>query len=254
MDTFYSSPEEKQLIRMKQHNYAIIIGAMKSGTSSLFRYLSQHPEIAGSWNKEPNFFCDTKNLQSGPDKYNRLWFLRSFGKKLLLEASTNYTKYPTFQGVPNAISSFKIDPYLIYIVRNPFDRILSHYNHLIKFGRQSNIKAKHLLEVSNYLLQLKQYEQYFNLQKLQIIDFDELVRDPQAVLDQLSSFLDLRSFTFDTTKAYNRNKHTKNKKTNPAGYRKNLTQEERDYIYSNLKNDIIQFGQTFNFNVSKWGF
>lgn len=43
------------------NNFAVIIGCMKCGTTSLFYYLSQHPQIAACNPKEPNFFADDLN-------------------------------------------------------------------------------------------------------------------------------------------------------------------------------------------------
>ena len=52
-------------------NFAIIIGAMKSGTTSLFDLLSQHPEVAGSRSKEPDFFGSHQNPSASLDRYSR---------------------------------------------------------------------------------------------------------------------------------------------------------------------------------------
>ena len=53
--------------------FAIIIGAMKSGTTSLFHYLSQHPRIAACHEKEPDFFSNPENFAKGLDWYRNLW-------------------------------------------------------------------------------------------------------------------------------------------------------------------------------------
>ncbi|MEO0377749.1 MAG: hypothetical protein AAF329_24750 [Cyanobacteria bacterium P01_A01_bin.17] len=49
--------------------FALIIGAMKCGTTSLFHYLAEHPQVSPSRNKEPFFFCDDRRYQQGLQRY-----------------------------------------------------------------------------------------------------------------------------------------------------------------------------------------
>ena len=51
----------------------VVIGAMKCGTTSLYRYLQQHPEICMSRTKEPNFFVREKNYDKGIEWYQSLF-------------------------------------------------------------------------------------------------------------------------------------------------------------------------------------
>ena len=80
-------------------NFALIIGAAKSGTTSLFYYLAEHPEISSCSIKEPNFFTDDEKLSKGWGWYQNLWTWDSEIHKIAMEASTSYTKIPYF---PNA--------------------------------------------------------------------------------------------------------------------------------------------------------
>src|SRR3954463_6324498 len=81
----------------------LIIGAMKGGTTSLYHYLRPHPEVFMPVTKELHFFVAEKNLLLGPGWYERRF--RGAGDAIAVgEASTDYTKYPLYQGVPERIA------------------------------------------------------------------------------------------------------------------------------------------------------
>lgn len=73
--------------------FCIILGAMKAGTTSLFNYLAQHPEISPCSTKEPFYF--SHHYHKNPNKYLSLWPKQDWEHKVLLEGSTSYTKYPS---------------------------------------------------------------------------------------------------------------------------------------------------------------
>ena len=104
----------------------IVIGAMKCGTNSLHRYLKLHPQICMSSTKEPNYFVEEKNYAEGIDWYQSLF---KDSTKALGECSTNYSKRPFFQGVAQRIQAVLPDVKLIYLLRDPVERIISHYRH-----------------------------------------------------------------------------------------------------------------------------
>jgi hypothetical protein len=91
-----------------QHRQALpsflIIGAMKAGTTSLYHYLKSHPQIHMSRIKELDFFVTELNWGRGLDWYSQQF--SGIGTNVLAagEASTNYTKYPRYKGVPERIS------------------------------------------------------------------------------------------------------------------------------------------------------
>src|SRR5688572_4882156 len=94
--------------------HAMIIGAMKSGTSSFYHYLIQHPQICPAKMKEPMFFTDYQLQKVSIDNYSDLWDFDSEKHKIALEASTGYTKYPFEPDVPRKISEYGIRPKMIY--------------------------------------------------------------------------------------------------------------------------------------------
>ncbi len=104
----------------------IIIGAQKCGTSGLHYYLGLHPEVSMSTPKELNYFIAERNWGRGPE-----WYARHFDPTARCrgESSPNYTAFPQHMGVPERMAGVIPDAKLIYIVRDPLDRIAAHYVH-----------------------------------------------------------------------------------------------------------------------------
>lgn len=99
----------------------IIIGAQKSGTTALFDYLSQHPELKAATSKEVHYF--DRNYHKG-----RRWYLGHFplrsDKRLSGEASPYYLMHPL---VPQRVKNLSPEIKLIVLLRNPITRAFSHY-------------------------------------------------------------------------------------------------------------------------------
>ena len=174
----------------------IIIGAMKSGTTSMYRYLSEHPEICMSKPKELNFFMEERNFGRG-----LRWYEDRFvadGAKVCGEASPGYTKYPTFDGVPERMHRVLPDVKLIYILREPIKRLLSHHTHSYMHGWDNEpdiSKALRPLEdniyvaCSKYGMQLSRYLDYYPLDQILILTLEELRQQPHQTLKQVFQFI-----------------------------------------------------------------
>ncbi|MCY3684165.1 MAG: sulfotransferase [Gemmatimonadetes bacterium] len=181
----------------------IIIGAMKSGTTSLHNFLSRHPEIHMSTPKELYFFDIKNNWTKGVD-----WYESHFSEdaKINGESSTNYTKFPTIKGVPKRMHSVIPKTKLIYIVRDPIERIISHYIHNFAAGRESleisealkNINRNRYIYPSLYHKQIQQYLGFYSRDRIQIIVFEELLYSPQTQLKKILDFLEVDSDLIDT--------------------------------------------------------
>ena len=113
----------------------LIIGAQRSGSTSLFRYLAMHPCILAALRKEVHYF--DFQCEKGPG-----WYLAHFPgahRRLLagsrptitFEASPYYMVHPM---APQRIKAFNPDMKLIAILRDPVDRALSHYHHECRLG------------------------------------------------------------------------------------------------------------------------
>jgi len=170
----------------------ILVGAMKCGTTSLHQYLGAHPHICVSDPKEPDFFLrrNEKDLD---------WYRQCFGEAAQEygEASTNYTKYPTFRGVPERMHDLLPEVKLLYLVRDPIERALSHYAHNRAAGRESQpvhaafrpVDESHYLQTSRYHAQIVRYLDYYPRERLLVVESERLRADRQEVLRSIFEFL-----------------------------------------------------------------
>lgn len=273
--------------RINIDGYAIIIGAMKCGTTSLYSYLQEHPEICPAITKEPEFFSENQGRGAQVSNYNDLWDFDDSVHIYALEASTGYTKYPLEPNVPQNMYRYGIMPKFIYIIRNPFDRITSHFNFMRKSSSWDlNIDDNHLINTSKYFLQLEQYRQYFPRENILVLDFDELRENPRQVLQNIFQFLGLSYSCFpekfeikNATQIEPETKlekkirklklstisgyipiHLKERAKNlirgvfPPEKKLNLSDTEIQFVYDELKEDMAKLQQAYGFDVCKWGF
>lgn len=234
--------------------HAIIIGAMKCGTSSLFNYLSGHPQICPAKVKEPEYFSEHQGHAIKVGTYADLWNFQPGVHRYALEASTGYTKFPLEKNVPATIFRHGIFPRFIYIIRNPFDRIASHFNFMQHDPSwKRNMADPHLIATSNYFLQLEQYRRYFDRRDFLILDFDELKENPAAVLRQVYMFLGLSEDYFP--EEFRVMNATDDVVPAKAGIDRHvLSVEERERVYAGLAADMKMLYQVYGFDVTKWGF
>lgn len=174
----------------------ITIGATKSGTTSLHDYLDLHPQISMSEIKELDFFILEKNWPKGIE-----WYESNFAftgeTKIVGESSPNYSACHMFSGVPERMYSVLPDVKLIYILRDPVDRIVSHYAH----NYRRRIEHRAIFEVltglennpyvlwSKYYKQLEQYLVYFSQSAILILTLDELSQHRHRTLQKVFRFL-----------------------------------------------------------------
>lgn len=179
------------------NNMLIILGAMKCGTTSLFNYLSEHPEIRPCPSKEPDFFSKDGEWEKGIDYYDALW-KNQLNNHYKLESSVSYSKrhlYPeTSKRMKSSRRSFKF----IYIVRDPIERIESHYTHGIsdkwEIAKPTiELVDKHAIETTKYFFQLQPYIENFGSENILILDFLSLKHKPSNLVNKIYRFLDIPS-------------------------------------------------------------
>ena len=173
----------------------IIIGAMKCATTSLHYYLSLHPEIFMPKIKELGYFIAELNWSRGAD-----WYLSHFNSDTPVRGETTpgYTVYPCFAGVPERMHALIPDAKLVYIVRDPIDRIISQYSHNFTRGFEhrplaalieSGDAEEWYIDRSRYYFQIEQYLPYYPPGKITILSAEELKRDQRGTLASLFRFL-----------------------------------------------------------------
>ena len=176
----------------------VIIGATKSGTSSLHNYLSLHPQISMSSTKELDYFILEKNWSKGIEWYKSC-FTFNTETKILGESSPNYTACHMFDGVPEKMHSTLPDAKLIYILRDPIDRIVSHYVHNYRRRVENKTIIQVLTDLENnpyvlwskYHFQLKRYLDYYSRSNILILTLDDLSKQRQQTLKKVFRFLNV---------------------------------------------------------------
>lgn len=217
----------------------LIIGAQKCGTSTLFDYISQHYQVIPPLKKEMHYFDKKYNLSS-------YWYRAHFplkkelGKdKITGEKSTDYIYHPEgAERIKETIGK----PKLILILRNPAERAISQYQHMVRAGRENrnpqmafreekeflkSISQKDISKASFvnkkkfnkystfsyirkglYLGQIKSFYEYFTPDQLFIESTENLKIDPNNIIKRIYQFLDIDTqFLPDDLTPKNRGKY-----------------------------------------------
>jgi hypothetical protein len=221
----------------------LIIGAPKSGTSSLYNYLQQHPDIFMSSVKEPHFFVyqaddkiegygpgDRNTVQrlffTDPDRYHAL-FKEGADKPARGEASAMYIYYPV---TPLRIKDAIPDVKLIAVLRNPVERAHSSYLHMVREGRETCASFEaalqeeeariqddwlplwHYKKMGFYHEQLERYYDAFDASQIRIYLFEDFESEPLAVMQDIFRYLGVDdAFVPDMTIRHNITGVPKNK-------------------------------------------
>jgi hypothetical protein len=179
----------------------LLIGAMKSGTTSLYEYLRGHPQVLMSTKKELDFFIDGPGLDGRLSWYEEQFAPATVASVAVGEASTSYTKHPLFRDVPANIASVIPDVRLIYLVRHPIERMRSQYLHEVLLGEQHLPVETALLcdsryrDFSSYAMQISAYMEFFPREQLLVIQAEHLLDRRFEVAQQVCEFLGLSPFS-----------------------------------------------------------
>jgi Sulfotransferase domain len=173
----------------------IVIGAMKSGTTSLFHYLRAHPQVYMSPLKEVDFFIEEGNWSRGFEWYRKQFEKAGDRASAVGEASTSYTKYPEYEGVPERIARHLPDVRLIYLVRDPIERIRSHYQHRSLIGAErapfdeAVLGDPRYLDCSRYAMQIERYVGPFPRERLLVVTSEDLRSSRAPTVRRIYRFL-----------------------------------------------------------------
>ena len=197
----------------------LVVGTQKGGTTSLFNYLIQHPQVLSPLRKELKFF--DSNYFRGLSWYRAHFPLSSklrAAHALTGEASPYYMYHPT---APERIKAALPSVKLIAILRSPVDRAYSHYQHMVRVKREdltfeqaleaesdrlageaekiaadaSYPQYRHIqysyLERGRYAEQLKTLFRLFPRENILILKSEDLYAEPAKVMETSFSFLGL---------------------------------------------------------------
>lgn len=181
---------------------------MKSGSTTLHELLSEHPQICMSEPKEPCYFVDPGLLKEIWPEMWHMGFWRSEAAYLELfkakpeaifrgESSTDYSKLSKVTGVVERMASFNPEARIIYIMRDPVERTISHYWHMVENRGETRspmeaiVKDPHYTDVSNYAMQLPPYLERFGRERIHVLSFEELTHNPLPTLISVFAWLNV---------------------------------------------------------------
>lgn len=219
----------------------IVIGAQKAGTTSLFRYLSQHPCVRPALKKEVRFFDRDFGRGIGwyrtyfPSVPYKSFFRRRYERAIVTgEASPDYLFYPA---AARRAADVVPKARLIVLLRNPVDRAYSHYYHVLRRGFET-LSFEDALEhepkrlqserekldanpryfalgylrysyVSRgvYVDQLKDWLGHFPREQLLVLRSEDFFEAPEAALGKVEEFLNLPHWQPDHFPPYNEGRY-----------------------------------------------
>lgn len=216
---------------MQKPNF-FIVGAPKCGTTALYRYLDDHPQVLLSDPKEVNYFSkpelEEQNLYyqdfKPKDEKDYLKLFRAVNNttKIIGEASVSYLYYPK---VAERIYRFNPESKIVILLRDPVSRAWSHY----LMDRRLGLVKKEFIEIFHsemdedklnfqqyfllgiYSEQIKRYTELFGLKNVKVILSDDLKSNTKLVIADLYDFLGIEHIDFGNSKTYNTYKEANNK-------------------------------------------
>ena len=204
----------------------LIVGAAKSGTTSLHNYLKQHPEIFMSNHKEPHFLINKEigenRIPKAVKKLNEYssLFDGSDTFKYRGESSAMYLQFPNIT-IKNIKKYLEKDIKIIIMLRNPIDRAFSGYQHVKRFNIDEELTFEQALEVceDRYFKQtsltpatryihigmyydfVKKFMHSFSDQ-IHVIIYDDFIADTQNELSKVFSFLKVKKIEININEKY----------------------------------------------------
>ena len=208
---------------MQQRHYGrlpnlFVVGAQKAGTTSLFDWLIQHPDICGvQANKETPFFANDELYEQGIDSYARL-FPKVVQQPYLMAGSVHYLFFP--EALPR-LQKHCPHARILVMLRNPVDRAISAYRFAVQRGIENRSfndaiaeelaapvhdqaytekldrYQKFYVSRSLYGRQLKSLYTAIPAEKVFVGIFEQMVKQPVTFMKPLYEFLGLRQVAFE---------------------------------------------------------
>lgn len=189
-----------------------IIGAPKAGTTTLYRWLDQHPDVFMPRIKEPNYFAGDLPVEDRvSDLQEYMDLFKTAGQAAAIgEASVRYLRSEVSAGQIHALNK---DSRIVCIFRQPVDAMYSMFHYALRRGRESLSDFQKALELGpereqsrarddiptapmnlcyrdgiGYAEGLKCYHDYFGKDRVLVLFFEDLKNDPETTWRQLTIF------------------------------------------------------------------
>jgi uncharacterized protein YajQ (UPF0234 family) len=218
-----------------------VIGAARGGTTSLYNYLQQHPEVFLPGVKECNYFSRVESLdkevylnpEAGKEYHMKIINSELVYDQLFLDAKENQKKgevspsYMWDESTAKRIYDYHKEAKLIVTLRNPIERAYSHYlmhyhtgyDKAPSFEESLNSERNGIwgggnmyLEMGLYYSQLKAYFDLFNRDQIRVIVTEEWTQNSAKAMDDIFDFLEVPAFEGDLSEeTFNASKQIKNK-------------------------------------------
>ena len=236
----------------------LIVGAMRAGTSSLFQYLSAHPDVVRAARKEVGYF--SLDHERGLPWYRAHFPLRTNMKaRHAFEATPDYLPHPS---APQRVAEALPDAHLVVLLRDPAERAFSHYLHCRRLGLEplsleealaaeeerlapfmrdpgssSPEDTKRYLRYSyvergRYGEQLQRWSKHFPREQVHVHFFEDLFADTAKALHTIEGQLGLREWLPETFA-----NHSYTKVVTPRSKSERLTDRQRAHIHDLLSQD-----------------
>ena len=178
-----------------------IAGTAKSGTTSLYQYLAQHPQVGMSSVKEPNFFTtwEPDDLDS-LERYYHL-FDNTSGALAIGEASGYFTQNGAIQRIYRVLPESRF----VVVLRDPSDRLFSHFIFHVQIGKINHKTYKMICldekELASYMLtrpqstiglyyrHVKKFLDVFGRDHLKIVWYEDFCSEPLCAVDDVFGFI-----------------------------------------------------------------
>ncbi len=198
----------------------VVIGAQKCGTTALHSYLARHPEVSMSRPKELDFFVSDRFVKRRRGPKGLDWYRRHFDARRPVrgESSPNYTaepipprrrrraRDPYYAGVARRMHALIPGAKLVYLVRDPIERVRAQWIHLRSRGLEprpleSAIRrpSSTYLARSSYAFQLERFLELYPAEQILIVDQDDLLRRPHTTLRDVFRFLGVEESFWDAS-------------------------------------------------------
>jgi hypothetical protein len=252
----HATPETHQKKRID----FIIGGTQKGGTTALFEYLAEHPEIQTPSQKELHYFDNDAIYENDTDyeSYHQHFDFTEAGITCRGEATPIYMY---LEPSPERIWQYNPQMKWILVLRNPIERAYSHWNMEFQKGRDTldfqqalaaeDSRCRKALPLQHrvysyvdrgfYSLQIRRILQFFPRTQLLVIESETLKNDHEAAISNCYEFLGTTSIST----AYRKDQHKR-------AYDNSMSEEERNFLNERYHTEIQDLEALLGWNCSHW--